>query len=90
MRYLSNASTIGIMNQEKTKDIVVAVPPILEQEVISAFLLRATENLDELIGEVGSALTLLQERRSAVISAAVTGKIDVRGYVAKPTEVAAT
>lgn len=79
MRFLSNASTIGIMNQEKTKDVWLAVPPLSEQTAISAFLDRKTAEADVLTSEAQRAIELLQERRTALISAAVTGKIDVRG-----------
>lgn len=79
MRFLSNASTIGIMNQEKTKDIWVAVPPTGEQLSISAILDTETAKLDTLTAETQCAINLLQERRTALISAAVTGQIDVRG-----------
>lgn len=81
MRFLSNASTIGIMNQEKTKDIIVTVPPLDEQIKISKFLDQETTKIDTLITKAESAIQLLQERRTALISAAVTGKIDVRGFV---------
>ena len=78
MRFLSNASTIGIMNQEKTKDIWLAVPPRNEQSAITEFLDCETTKLDALTAEALLAIELLKERRSALISAAVTGKIDVR------------
>ena len=78
MRFLSNASTIGIMNQEKTKEIWLAVPPLEEQRAIAAFLDTETAKLDTLTAAANRAIELLQERRSALISAAVTGKIDVR------------
>lgn len=79
MRNLSNASTIGIMNQEKTKEIWVAVPPRCEQETIAKFLDEDGVTSDALVNEAQRAIDLLKERRSALISAAVTGKIDVRG-----------
>lgn len=79
MRFLSNASTIGIMNQEKTKDIWLAVPPMKEQQTVTAHLDTETGELDTLIAEANRGIELLQERRTALISAAVTGKIDVRG-----------
>jgi type I restriction enzyme S subunit len=81
MRFLSNASTIGIMNQEKTKEVVLAVPPLSEQSAIVEFLDAATHSLDALAEEAEKVIALLQERRGALISAAVTGKIDVRGLV---------
>ncbi|MCC1498048.1 restriction endonuclease subunit S [Alcanivorax sp. 1008] len=80
MRFLSNASTIGIMNQEKTKDIWVALPAIQEQGLITEFLDEKTAVFDELICEAENGVFLLHERRSALISAAVTGEIDVRGW----------
>jgi type I restriction enzyme S subunit len=73
MRFLSNASTIGIMNQEKTKEISLAIPPISEQSSISTFLDRETAKIDRLMAEATHAIDLLQERRTALISAAVTG-----------------
>lgn len=78
MRFLSNASTIGIMNQDKTKEIVIALPSKQEQAVITAYLDDQVVKLDTLTETATAAITLLQERRAALISAAVTGKIDVR------------
>jgi len=79
MRFLSNASTIGIMNQEKTKDIWLSVPPLEEQNDITAYLDVESAKFDTLTQEAQRAIDLLQERRTALISAAVTGQIDVRG-----------
>jgi type I restriction enzyme S subunit len=69
----------------------IATPHKEEQSTIVAFLDRETAKLDDLTAAAQRAITLLQERRSALISAAVTGKIDVRGIVAAlpQTEVAA-
>lgn len=60
-------------------EVVIPVPPILEQKAISEFLDQEVLQFDELVVEANYAIALLQERRSAIISAAVTGKIDVRG-----------
>lgn len=57
----------------------VAVPPVSEQDTIAGFLDRETNRIDELAASAAHAIDLLQERRTALISAAVTGKIDVRG-----------
>jgi type I restriction enzyme S subunit len=57
----------------------VVVPPSDEQLAIAAFLDAETACHDLLIAEATRAIDLLQERRTALISAAVTGKIDVRG-----------
>jgi len=52
---------------------------LVEQRLIVSYLDRETAKLDELAAEAGKAIELLKERRAALISAAVTGKIDVRG-----------
>ena len=41
---------------------------------------RETAKLDALVTQARTAITLLQERRTALVSAAVTGQIDVRGW----------
>jgi type I restriction enzyme S subunit len=55
------------------------VPPRQEQDRIATFLDAEHEKAQGLIQQAQSAVCLLQERRSALISAAVTGQIDVRG-----------
>jgi len=64
----------------------ICVPPPAEQRAIAAFLDRECGKIDTLISESERAIALLKERRAALISAAVTGKIDVRGLV--PAEAA--
>ena len=88
MRFLSNASTIGIINQDKTKELWLALPPLGNQAAIWRYLDETIEGLRLLISEADSAIALLQERRSALISAAVTGKIDVRGLAQTQAEAA--
>jgi type I restriction enzyme S subunit len=75
------------INQEKLRALRVAVPNEAEQSAIAVFLDRATGEIDTLTTEAERAIALLKERRAALISAAVTGKIDVRGLV--PAEEAA-
>jgi type I restriction enzyme, S subunit len=67
------------INRESLKPVQLPVPPPAEQEQIVAYLCVETMKLDELSAEAEKAILLLQERRTALISAAVTGKIDVRG-----------
>ncbi|HBW10157.1 type I restriction enzyme, S subunit [Stutzerimonas kunmingensis] len=81
MWFLANAATIGIMNQEKTKEIWLAVPSQVEQETITQYLDKGTGRLDSLIGKTERSIELLKERRSALITAAVTGQIDLREAV---------
>jgi type I restriction enzyme S subunit len=66
------------LNCGDVKDVVVPVPPLAEQRSISRALDRVTGALDSLLAEAQRAIQLLQERRAALISAAVTGQIDVR------------
>jgi type I restriction enzyme S subunit len=69
------------LNFEQISKLLFGLPPSEEQAQIVAFIDRETAKIDELIAEAQRAITLLQERRTALISAAVTGKIDVRGLV---------
>ena len=60
----------------------IPVPPYRDQRAIAAFLDRETAETDALVAKVRQAIDLLKEFRTALISAAVTGKIDVREVVA--------
>lgn len=62
---------------------IVCIPTFDEQSAIAEFLDQETSKFDDLIVEAEMAITILQERRTALISAAVTGKIDVRGQARK-------
>ena len=68
--------------------IRIPIPPLFEQKQISALTDRQFAQINALIAEAERAITLLRERRAALISAAVTGKIDVRGQVAPQSEAA--
>jgi type I restriction enzyme S subunit len=56
----------------------VQIPPIQEQHAIASFLEHETTTIDALAAQVRRAIAHLAELRTALISAAVTGKIDVR------------
>ena len=60
----------------------LALPPIEVQETIVCHLDRISVTFDGLVGAIRDAIERLQELRTALISAAVTGKIDVREEVA--------
>ena len=68
-----NQLTLGTLN-----NIKVPWPPFAEQRAIAAFLDRGTERIDSLSDRVETAIERLQEYRTSLITAAVTGKIDVR------------
>lgn len=65
------------INTSDLADISIHLPPLLEQRAIADYLDRETARLDALATEVENTVTLLKERRAALISAAVTGRIDV-------------
>lgn len=69
-------------------NLLVPHGPLAEQEAISDFLDEQTKRLDALVEQAQMAMTLLMERRAALISAAVTGKIDVRGFGQQRSEAA--
>jgi len=71
-------STIAHLTGEQLRRYRFPRPPVSEQVSIAAFLDAATARLDLLTHEAQRAIDLLQERRTALISAAVTGQIDVR------------
>jgi type I restriction enzyme S subunit len=77
-------STKGAITCEQLGRLRIPLPPIAEQHAISAFLDTETTKLDSLKLESERAIALLKERRAALISAAVTGKIDVRREAAQP------
>jgi type I restriction enzyme S subunit len=66
-----------LMNNVMAK-IRIGIPPLKEQHIISEYLDCETMKLDALAREVQTAIERLQEYRTALITAAVTGKIDVR------------
>jgi type I restriction enzyme S subunit len=69
------------------KTVMVALPPPDEQAEIVKYVEERLETFTQLQAQAERAIELLQERRTALISAAVTGKIDVRGH--KPEEAVA-
>ena len=69
------------IGQGTIREFVICLPPLDEQRAIIASISAETAKLDTLTAEAQRAIDLLQERRTALISAAVTGKIDVRGLV---------
>ena len=71
-------STIQNVSAERYANLIVPKPPIPEQRAIADFLDRETARLDALVAKVQEAIDRLRELRVALISAAVTGRIDVR------------
>jgi type I restriction enzyme S subunit len=74
------------LNTDTVGSISIGVPPDQEIESILSFIQITLKKFDGLISEAQRVIDLSLERRSSLISAAVTGQIDVRNY--QPKEVA--
>ena len=68
-------------NITTASDLWLIEPPAGEQGLIVAFLDRETAKIDSIVAKVETAIERLQEYRTALITAAVTGKLDVRKAV---------
>ena len=73
------STNLASISSTNLMELPVIVPPNDEQSEILAFMARQAALFVSLTAEATQAISLLQERRSALISAAVTGQIDVRG-----------
>lgn len=71
------------ISPEQIYNFVIPVPPVAEQKAIAEFVAIETAKFDSLTAEAQRAIDLLQERRTALISAVVTGQIDVRPLLKK-------
>lgn len=75
---------------EALTNLIISAPPTVEERAhIEYFIVQRAKELDSLVREAETAVHLLQERRTALISAAVTGQIDVRGLIKEEQEQAA-
>lgn len=83
IRSASNAATLPILNQEQTKKLQIVLPPLEEQSEIADFLDAQTAKIDELIQTLSKQIEDLAEYKRAVITEAVTGKVDVRDWKPK-------
>lgn len=80
-KLMRQGSTLNEVLIETVRELCVPVLPVGEQDAISEFVGKHTSSFNALIADAGHAVSLLRERRAALISAAVTGKIDVRDTV---------
>jgi type I restriction enzyme S subunit len=83
LEQLATGSTAQGIKGSKVVQVRLCLPPLSQQKEIASFLDVHLARLDVLLMESDNAIRFLQERRSALISAAVTGKIDVRNYTPK-------
>ena len=78
------STNLASISSTNVMELPLLLPPEAEQEAILMFVDAETVRLDALTAEATRAIALLKERRSVLISAAVTGKIDVRYEAAQP------
>ena len=71
------------ISPDQIRSFVVPLPPVNEQVQISAHIQAENLKLDALTNEAKRSIELLRERRNALITAAVTGQIDVRNTIAE-------
>ncbi|MGI2175232.1 MULTISPECIES: restriction endonuclease subunit S [Shewanella] len=69
------------LSQANIKKLLIPKPPKTEQEAITSHIKSVSSKIEDLIIETNNSITLLKERKTSLISAAVTGKIDVREAV---------
>ena len=74
--------TVMHIYSSELKHMLIPVPPVREQQAIAEYLDRQTERIDVMCAQTETAIERLQEYRTALVAAAVTGKIDVRDRVA--------
>jgi type I restriction enzyme S subunit len=72
------STNLASTNSTKLRNLPMPAPSLPEQLAITAFVDRETARIDALVAKVRDAIDRLEELRTALISAAVTGKIDVR------------
>jgi type I restriction enzyme S subunit len=75
---LTFGSTLKTIGMTDVRKLVTPIPAVAEQIAIADYLDRETAKLDRMMEKVEAAIEKLQEYRTALITAAVTGKIDVR------------
>jgi type I restriction enzyme S subunit len=75
------STNLASISSSNIMELPVVLPPHPEQQEIAACLVEETGRLDDLVRGSEAAIVLLKERRSALISAAVTGKVDVCSFV---------
>ena len=76
---LTMGATIRTIGMPDVRSLVTPIPPKAEQDKIVLHVLQQRAQVDSLIAKIHDAIDRLKELRTALISAAVTGKIDVRG-----------
>lgn len=80
---LASTTAQPLITGEQIKSLIVVIPPLKEQIKINLKLTKIVNLFDKLEKRSKDGINLLKERKTALISAAVTGKIDVRDFVSE-------
>ena len=80
LSFNNKSTTIGALYKDDVKNLKILLPPMHEQEAIASYLDSETSKIDTRIAKRRKQIELVQEYKQALITAAVTGKIDVREY----------
>jgi type I restriction enzyme S subunit len=83
LEWAKQGATVESIEHDYLKETVIPLPPLEEQLQITEYLKKLISEYEGLVKSSEGSINLLQERRSALISAAVTGQIDVRNYQSK-------
>ena len=83
------STNLASISSSNIKETPLIIPPMQEREEIMQYLKEKQVKYSKLENQANKQIQLLQERRTALISAAVTGKIDLRGWQPPKREVAA-
>ena len=75
VRVTSNGNTLGILNQDGTKSLLMPVPPLSEQREIASELTSYDAREAEIVLQIGGSIGLFQDYRAALITAGVTGQL---------------
>jgi type I restriction enzyme, S subunit len=79
----SGGSTVTHLRLGQVYNLPLLIPPVTEQSAIVAYLDGHTTTIDRMVAKVREGIERLQEYRTALITAAVTGKIDVREQMSR-------
>ncbi|MHB8392297.1 MAG: restriction endonuclease subunit S domain-containing protein, partial [Acidobacteriaceae bacterium] len=80
VRLTASAATLPILDQEKTGMIRLAVPEIEVQIKLRCELVAMRKRTNKLLGHISKNILLLREYRASLISAAVTGQLDIDNF----------
>ncbi|ENM2238392.1 Type I restriction-modification system, specificity subunit S [Vibrio cholerae] len=80
-RVSKQSTNLASISSTNVKEVHLLIPPADERKIIMEYLEKQTSKLKLLVQDVEESITLLKERRTSLISAAVTGKIDIREAV---------